>query len=509
MADGLRRLTAWPVRAWHRFACRPLAVRIRTVAVVTAVVAGTAVWVGTAPSSSSSASAAVGSGTSSSSSGLTSVSSASTSSRGVTSKEINVVFPVVSLNSLAGKEGFAEDAEFGEQEKAIRLFVAQINHTGGIDGRHINPIISFFDPTNESMMRALCKNWTEGSPAAFAVLDGVGTYTGDNELCVAQEGHTPFIGQWTTVTKWLQLGSPYLWWTGPDQAAILQATVDFGLSSQLLSNSSQVAVIAGDRASDQVALKDYLLPDLQAAGVTPTVITIAADPSETATIDTQAPLVIQQLREKGITSVIPLIPFNVFFPLLAAETSQAYFPRLLLSDYEESIQVALGLIPTPYAKALDGQEGVTTETLGGVDDPRPQSQGGYDTGVRSCWTVWHKAYPQTPPGNMTDFLEEQGPVVGWCQVIRLFADAARGAGHDLNRRTFVTAMSKISSYPGTYSPELTYSPSKRYGPVEYQVVKLHINEPPSSQCKLPMNKVPQVVCWVTVQPFTPLPTPAT
>jgi hypothetical protein len=24
-----------------------------------------------------------------------------------------------------------------------------------------------------------------------------------------------------------------------------------------------------------------------------------------------------------------------------------------------------------------------------------------------------------------------------------------------------------------------------------------------------MNHVPQVVCWVTVQPFTPLPTPAT
>jgi hypothetical protein len=508
MADLLRRLTAWPVRTWHRFASRPLPVRIRTVVVVTAVVAGTAVWVGTAPSSSSSASAAAGPGTTSSS-GLTSVSSASTSSRGVTSKEINVVFPVVSLNSLAGKEGFAEDAEFGEQEKAIRLFVGQINHEGGINGRHINAIISFFDPTNESEMRALCKTWTEGSPAAFAVLDGVGTYTGDNELCVTQEGHTPFIGQWTTVTKWLQLGSPYLWWTGPDQAAVLQATVDWGLSSQLLSNSGQVAVVAGNRASDQVALKDYLLPDLSAAGVTPTVITMAADPSETATIDAQAPLVIQQLREKGITSVIPLIPFNVFYPLLAAETSQNYFPRLLLSDYEESIQVALGLIPTPYAQALNGQEGVTTETLGGVDDPRPESQGGYDPGVRSCWTVWHKAYPQIPPGNMSDFLEEQGPVVGWCQAIRLFADAARGAGHDLNRRTFVTAMSRISSYPGTYSPVLAYSPNKRYGPEEYQVVRLHINEPPTSQCKLPMNHVPQVVCWVTVQPFTPLPTPAT
>ena len=55
-------------------------------------------------------------------------------------------------------------------------------------------------------MRALCKTWTEGSPAAFAVLDGIGDWTGDNQLCITQEGHTPFIGQWTTVTNCTDLG---------------------------------------------------------------------------------------------------------------------------------------------------------------------------------------------------------------------------------------------------------------------------------------------------------------
>ena len=133
---------------------------------------------------------------------------------------------------------------------------------------------------------------------------------------------------------------------------------------------------------------------------------------------------IQQLRSDGVTSVIPLIPFNVFFPVLAAETQQKYFPKLLLSDYEESIESALGLIPIPYQKALNGQEGLTTETLGGIDDTRPESEGGYDPGVRSCFTAWHKAYPQIPPGNQTYYIEEQGPVQGWCQEIRLFATAA-------------------------------------------------------------------------------------
>ena len=119
----------------------------------------------------------------------------------------------------------------------------------------INPIIVNFDPTSEVDMRALCKNWTEGGAAVFAVLDGVGTWNGDNQLCITQEGHTPLLSQWTTVTNWTQEGAPYLWWTGPDDAAILQAVVDWGTSSGLLGGGRKVAVVAGDRASDQLALE--------------------------------------------------------------------------------------------------------------------------------------------------------------------------------------------------------------------------------------------------------------
>jgi hypothetical protein len=433
------------------------------------------------------------------------VDTASLSSRGVTAHAINVVFPVVSLNSLAGKEGFAEDAEFGEQTKAIRLFVGQINDDGGISGRKINAIVTEFDPTNEAQMRALCKDWTEGSPAAFTVLDGLGDWTGDNQLCVTQEGHTPLIGAWSTVTDWTNVGSPYLWWTGPDQAAVLQAVVDWGLGAHLIGGTTKVGVIAGNRASDQTALDGYLLPDLRAAGITPVVKSIDANPDDTATTDAEAPLVVQQFRSDGVTSVIPLMPFNVFYSVLQAETAQQWFPRLLLSDYEGSIETSLGLLPVPYAEALNGQEGVTTETLGGIDDDRPQSQGGYDSGLRSCWVLWHRAYPQVPPGNMNDFIEEQGPIAGWCQAISLFEAAATRAGPDLNRRTFVTALSKITDFPGTWSQVLSYGPDKRYGPTTYQVVKLRVNSPPSALCKKGVGHPPPATCWVSVQPFAPLP----
>ncbi len=414
---------------------------------------------------------------------------------------------MVSLNSLAGKEGFAQDAEYGEQAKAINFYVKRINSAGWINGRKIKPIITSFDPTDEAADAGAVQDLDGGLAGRLRRARRGGDWTGDNELCVTQEGHTPFIGQWTTVTNWTDEGSPYLWWTGPDQATILQAVVNWGLSADLLGSTHKVGIIAGDRASDQLALKQYLLPDLTRAGVTPVVKTIASDPTDSATTNSQAPLVVQQLRSAGVTSVIPLIPFNVFYPVLQAETNQSYYPKLLLSDYESSIEAALGLIPIPYEKALDGQEGLTTETLGGSTKPSNYTGPlGYDAGVRNCWTPWHKAYPQIPPGNTNDYLEQQGPVVGWCQAITLFAQAARSAGTNLDRRTFVTALSKIKNFPGTYTPVLSFAPTKRYGPSLYKIVKLHNNVPPSSQCQLTSQGKTQGTCWVTVQPFTPLPT---
>jgi Periplasmic binding protein len=438
--------------------------------------------------------------------GPTPVTKASTSTRGVSTSRINVVFPVISLSSVQGQFEIETDAEFGEQTKAIHLFVNQINDAGGIGGRKINAMIVPFDPTNQSEMRSLCKQWTEGSPPVFAVLDGVGTWTGDNELCITQEGHTPMLAQWTTTTNWTDTGSPYLWWTGADDAPVLAATVSWGLSSGRLGHGKKVGVVVSDQSSDQEALNSYLLPDLKKIGVTPQVATVAADLGETASTDSDATLAVERFKEEGIQSVIPLLPENAFLPYIGAETTQQYFPTLLLSDYQAEIEVALGLIPEPYEKALNGQEGVTTETLGGIDDDRPESQGGYDPGVRSCWVTWHKAYPQIPKGNMNDFLEEQGPVQSWCQEIRLFATAAKMAGHDLNRRTFVEAMSRVTDFAGGYSPVLSYGPHKFYGPTEYRVVKVHNNVPPSSQCKTPMPPLgPQGVCWVVEKNWTPLP----
>jgi hypothetical protein len=344
---------------------------------------------------------------------------------------------------------------------------------------------------------------------------------------VTQEGHTPLISAWTTVSTWTEKGAPYLWWTGPAATVVLQATVNYGLSAGEIGGTHKVGVVAGDRASDQAALHKYLLPDLQRAGVTAVVEILPSKTTETAATNAAAPLVAQKLKAAGVETEIPLIPFNSYFPLLNAQTQDSYFPKLLLSDYESSIESGLGLIPTIDETALNGQTGVTTETLGGVDGPRPESQGGYDPGVRACYDAWNKTYPQ-PVGKINQYtltvpsstgklvkthivnqrnpyIEEQGPVQGWCTAIRLFATAAKNAGSNLNRRTFVEAMSKIKNFPGGASPILSYGPNKFYGPTQYQVVEIHNNTPVSPACDTLSTGHPQGTCWVVKQKWAPLP----
>jgi Periplasmic binding protein len=488
-------------RSWRRLRRRPPAMQLRTALIVIGVVVGLVIWLTLAPS----ATAGAAETTLAAAGAPTPVSQASTSARGVSAHSINVVFPVVAINSEAGQLGFAEDKEYNQQTYSIHLYVNQINAAGGIHGRTINPIIVSYNPANATEMRSLCQQWTQGNPPVFAVIDGIGTWTGDNELCVTQEGHTPMIAAWSTTTNWTQQGSPYLWWTGADQAPILKATVQWGLSSGRLGHGKKVGIVVSDQAGDQAALQSYLLPDLKKVGITPQVYTVSAGLNETASTDSDATLAVERLKAAGVQSVIPMLPENAFFPYIGAENSQKYFPQLLLSDYQSSIEVALGLIPVPYETALNEQEGVTTETLGGFDDARPESKGGYDPGVRSCYATWHKAHPKPIKGTTSFYIEEQGPIQAWCTSIRLFAQAATAAGPQLNRRTFVTALSNIKSFPGGLSPLWSFGPHKMYGPNTYTVVKVHNNVPPSSQCDLKTNHKPQGTCWVVVQKAKPLP----
>ena len=236
--------------------------------------------------------------------------------------------------------------------------------------------------------------------------------------------------------------------------------------------------------------------------------TIASDPSETATTDSEAPLVVQQFRSAGVDLGDPAHPLQRLLPGAPGRDRPEYYPKLLLSDYESSIEVVPRPAAHPLRAALNGQEGVTTETLGGVDDDRlHRGQGATTPGCATAGRPWHKAYPQIPPGDTVDYIEEQGPIVelvpGHPPVRR------RGPGRRTRPRPAHLRDRPVQDHrlPGHRhtGAQLRAGQAVRADRVQGGAAA-HQRAAVVGQCKLTSQGKVQGTCWVTVQPFTPLPT---
>ncbi len=114
--------------------------------------------------------------------------------------------------------------------------------------------------------------------------------------CASPRRATPrSSGSGRPSTNLTKQGAPYLWWTGPDQASILATLVSWGKCRATVERTPKVGIVAGDRASDQVALER--LPAARPAtgrDQPPRGRTIDADPSDTAATGAAAPLIVQR-----------------------------------------------------------------------------------------------------------------------------------------------------------------------------------------------------------------------
>jgi ABC-type branched-subunit amino acid transport system substrate-binding protein len=402
------------------------------------------------------------------------------SDRGVTATHIKVVFPKADLGPIGQATGLTTTED---ENTAIMAYVNDINSSGGINGRLIDPEIVTYDPLNDSEMRADCKDWTE-SQQVFAVVDSYGWHD-DHQLCITQEGHTPLISKWTTVTDWTQRGNPYLWWTGPDSVEVLDNLVASSLDVLL---RNKFSVVAGDRESDKLAV-GYLKESLRRAGLAPFSIDELSFNAGIAT--TQSQLLVQKLKQNDVKVVLPVLPFLTLISYLQTEDSQSYYPKLLLSDYESEIQAMLGLAESKYEAALQDTIGPTAFRLGSPEEPK-----GYtELGLR-CSDQFHKQDP-----NWAHNLEGPGAAMTWCQNIYLFARAATMAGNNLNRDTFNNAMSQIQNFGGAVVPDLTFGSAQHAGPHNYRTVQIHVNG--DKQCPKNDQGADQGSCWLIKSDFQP------
>jgi hypothetical protein len=339
-------------------------------------------------------------------------------------------------------------------------------------------------------MRAKCIQWTQDQQV-FAVVDTIGWHDA-NQLCITQEGHMPLISGWTAVPLFTQEGNPNLWWTGPDNALVVQNLVHWAVGRGMLTPQTKFGVIAADRQEDVIALHQYLEPALKAAGLQAAdTESMHFDSTDGTDSSAQAPGIVARLRAKGVTTVLPLLPFFNLSAFMTAAQNQKWDPIELMSDYESGLTAGLGLADAGYGDA-DNQIGPTSFILGNSNDQR-----GYSPLELDCYNVWMKANPGvTPPPH--HHVESTGTAMTYCQNIRLFAKAATMAGPNLTRMGFDSAMSQITHFPGTVVPDLAFGPSTRAGPHQYRTVQIHENG--DKKCPKLADGNDQGSCWLILDP---------
>ena len=426
------------------------------------------------------------------------------SDRGVTPTSIRVVFPWANLSAFEAAFSFNGSSE--DDVTSIHTYVDDINAHGGINGRRIDPEIVSYDPTNDADMKAKCQQWTQVEKV-FAVIDTYAWHD-DNQLCVTQQGHTPLLSGWTSVSNQLNQGSPYLWWTGNEQVAALENLVSWARGAGLLTKSTKFGVLYADRSSDS-AVRQQFGAALARAGLSPAdVETMHYDALDQSQATAQGSIAVHNFQIKGVTVVLPLIPVTTLTTYLTNEKLQAFFPRLLLSDFEQSISAGLGLLDSgAFDAPLNNQLGTTSLVLGNSDGPKTEGAApGYSPAEADCWHVFvahNPKYAGTSGSPWHGFIESTGTAETWCQNIRLFAAAARLAGPNLTRDGFDTAMATLSSFPGTVVPNLSFGPSQRAGSHLARVVRIHKNSDSACPAKQ-YDNTPQGTCWMIAQDFQPM-----
>jgi substrate-binding family protein len=427
---------------------------------------------------------------------------------GVTASTVKVVFPYPNLGAVGQAIGLYGSSE--DDQLSINAAVDAINAAGGINGRKIDPEIVGFNPLDDSSMRADCLQWTQDQHV-FAVVDADAWHDAE-QLCITQENHTPLISTWTTVNDWTTRGNPNLWWAGASVNEILSNLVAWAASGHGLAPTTKFGVVAADRSGDTLAV-GYLDQDLAAYGLKPAATgSMHFDLADSAQATVQAQDIISQFRSKGVTTVIPLLPYTDFVDFVQSAQQQNWVPHWLLSDYEFEDEAALGLIDPsaggPYAKELNNVVNPTFFDLGNCDCDKPLPQG-YNAFGAQCnanfnkysGAAWRKMQQQQ--GNSwSGFIETTGTAMTWCTNIDLFAAAARAVPpNQLTQDGFDQAMQHMTHFAGQLTPDYEFGATRRAGPHEFRVVQEHVNS--DGKCPLKVDGGSQGDCWLIEQDFRP------
>lgn len=344
---------------------------------------------------------------------------ATSSAVGVTSSTIKLGITYVDLSTV---QQFVHGLNEGNYKAAYQAVINNINKSGGINGRKIQPYFEGVVPVGSAAPQAACTALTQDDQV-FAV---TGFFQGNDPLCYVSLRATPMVAG--DMTTQLLAQAKVAWFSPNPIENVLEPAVATAAAKQGVFKNKKVAVVAQSDAPP--GLLASVLTALRKSGVKPvataTILVNASDPA--ASQQSIVGVISQKFQSAGANVVVAVGNAGQSWP--TAMANQSYHPQLVATSYS-----ALSTYADTSPKGIDGALTAYTKPLNvgsravGWSDPAFQR---CIKLVKASGQPVSSALTNPPSSNLTYVA-----VIAACQNLTLFTAIVKHAGRNLNDATFL------------------------------------------------------------------------
>ena len=394
------------------------------------------------------------------------VSARKASDVGITPTTIKLGVLIPSDNS--SKAGGSFSSVIGSPKQQWDAYIDEVNAKGGILGRTIAPVYREYDGLDLDAQRAACVYLTEQAKV-FAIVNSGGFY-GDPILCVTQQHKTPFIGQAGEALDFYQKSNGLYFSTTPNKDRVLRNLVGAALRDGVF-KGKKIGILSRE-GIDAIPVDRSLKPELAASGLKVTYE--ARISSDDSAAQSQIPIEVQQMRQKGVDLIMletGLIVANVF---VQQADSQRYYPQYLTSDFASGgADIYTIGMPASFANSLTYTALRTGEARAGMPEPATDA---------ACRKVFERRTKHT----LDHTSSEYSLTITACGILNEFDVAMNAAGVNPTRKLLSNALQGIGSW------NVPFSGAGSWGPGKFDAPDVVRRAAWASGCK----------CWVPKGPFT-------
>jgi ABC-type branched-subunit amino acid transport system substrate-binding protein len=395
------------------------------------------------------------------------------SDRGVTPDTIKLGIMSTSADAVGD---LGQDYKGKTMEEIAQPFVDEVNAQGGINGRKVVPAYTGVNPASADSMLAACVQQAEDHKV-FASLALVGFY-GEGEVCMATK-QTPTLSPSNSAEYTLyDREQGWVRQTSMNKDRALRNWIDWMAQSRTAVPATKIGLIYTDVPEDRYVVEHTVLPYLKQKGLNVAEVAVFTISSIDAMVG-EAQRAAFNFKAHGIELVLPVTNFLQMFLFVQQADLTGYVPRYSVSDFGAMSTDAVDFYP---ASQWEGVTGITS-TLAGqpLKDEVPDIPA-----AQECLSVYNaagKRFTIVPETGQADPVEVTAMLQA-CEHVALFADAARRAGINPTRRSFLDAVGNTGkwSHRVVLSPPLTFTPKKYDSLDAYAVVRWQANCHGSDGC---------------------------